>query len=91
MPEVRPSKKFLEDIKKFRSNAAIRKKSAKALTHLENNPLHPGLNLERIVNDPRAWSIRVDRRYRISLEPEESPIRKSGLVGICYSLTFFRS
>ena len=63
MPEVRPSK--------FRSNAAIRKKSAKALTHLENNPLHPGLNLERIVNDPRAWSIRVDRRYRISLESEE--------------------
>ena len=71
MPELRSSKKFLEDLKKFRSNAAIRKKIAKSLAYFENNPLHPGLNIERIVNDPAAWSVRVDRKYRISLEPEE--------------------
>jgi hypothetical protein len=39
------------------------------LTLIESDPLHPGLHLERIANDPRAWSIRVDRRYRISLDP----------------------
>ena len=69
MPVLIPSKKFLEDIEVFRSNLAIRKKIAKALSLLEKNPLHPGLNLERISNDPSAWSVRVDRRYRISFDP----------------------
>ena len=71
MPKLIPSKKFLDDVEKFRSNAIIRKKIAKTLVLLENNPLHPGLNLERIVNDPTAWSVRVDKRYRVSLEPHE--------------------
>ncbi|MBI4690017.1 MAG: hypothetical protein HY754_07090 [Nitrospirae bacterium] len=61
MPTLIPSKKFLDDVEKFRSNEIIRKKIAKALVLLENNPLHPGLNLERIVNDPTAWSVRVDK------------------------------
>lgn len=69
MPELIPSKKFLEDIEVFRSNLVLRKKIAKALSLLEKNPLHPGLNLERIVNDPTAWSVRVDKRYRISFDP----------------------
>lgn len=69
MPELIPSKKFLEDIEVFRSNQVLRKKIVKALSLLENNPLHPGLNLERIVNDSKAWSVRVDRRYRISFDP----------------------
>lgn len=70
MPKLVPSKKFLEDVEKFRSNEIIRKKIAKTLVHLENNPLHPGLHLERVVNDPAAWSVRVDKRYRLSLEPQ---------------------
>ena len=69
MPELIPSKKFLEDIEVFRTNQVLRKKIAKALNFLEKNPLHPGLNLERIVNDPTAWSVRVDKRYRISFDP----------------------
>lgn len=69
MPLLIPSKKFLEDIEVFRSSPVLRKKIAKALSLLERNPFHPGLNLERIVNDPTAWSIRVDRRYRISFDP----------------------
>lgn len=69
MPVLIPSKKFLDDIEAFRTNAMIRKKIAKALDLLEKNPFHPGLNLERIVNDLTAWSIRVDRRYRISFDP----------------------
>ena len=69
MPELIPSRKFLDDIEAFRSNAIIRKKIAKALDLLEKNPFHPGQNLERIINHPRAWSIRVDRRYRISFDP----------------------
>lgn len=68
MPKLIPSKKFLEDIEVFRTNQVLRKKIAKALNLLEKNPLHPGLNLERIVNDPTAWSVRVDRRYRISFD-----------------------
>jgi hypothetical protein len=50
----------------------MRKKIALTLSQLEHNPFHPGLHLEKIVNDPTAWSIRVDRKYRISLEPETS-------------------
>jgi hypothetical protein len=69
VPVLIPSKKFLEDIEVFRTNLAIRKKIAKALSLLEKNPLHPGLNLERISNDPSAWSVRVDKRYRISFDP----------------------
>lgn len=69
MPTLIPSKKFLDDAEKFRSNEIIRKKIAKTLVLLENNPLHPGLNLERIVNDPTAWSVRVDKRYRLSFDP----------------------
>jgi Txe/YoeB family toxin of Txe-Axe toxin-antitoxin module len=71
MPELIPSRKFLGDIEAFRSNAITRKKIAKALALLERNPFHPGLNLERIVNDPTAWSIRVDKRYRISFDPAQ--------------------
>ncbi len=42
--------------------------AANTLIFLEANPHHPGLNLERIVNDPTAWSARVDNRYRISFD-----------------------
>ena len=69
MPKLIPSKKFLDDLDKFKPNKAIRKKIIKALNFLEANPLHPGLGIERIVNDPTAWSIRVDKKYRISFEP----------------------
>jgi len=70
MPRLIPSNKFLKDMEAFRLNSVLRKTIAKALAFLENNPLHPGLHLERINNDPRAWSIRVDRRYRISFDPQ---------------------
>jgi len=69
MPELIPSKKFLEDLEAFKSQKVIIKKIAKALAFLEANPHHPGLNLERIINDRSAWSIRVDSRYRISFDP----------------------
>jgi len=29
----------------------------------------PELHLERIINDPSAWSARVDGHYRLSLDP----------------------
>lgn len=45
--------------------AAVRKE----LGLLESNPLHPSLRLERIINDPSAWSLRVDKRYRLSFDP----------------------
>lgn len=69
MPKLIPSKKFIDDAERFRSNATMRKKIAKALVLLEANPLHPSLHLERIVNDPSAWSGRVDGRYRLSFDP----------------------
>ena len=71
MPELIPSKKFLEDIKPLKSRRVIIKKIAKALAFFEANPHHPGLDLERIINDPSAWSIRVDSRYRISFDPDK--------------------
>ncbi|MDY0300634.1 MAG: hypothetical protein RBQ99_03490 [Trichlorobacter sp.] len=69
MPALIPSSKFLDDVAKFRSNTIMRKKIAKALALLEANPLHPGLHLERIINDATAWSARVDGRYRLSFDP----------------------
>ena len=69
MPTLTLTNKFLEDLEAFRRQAALREKVAKTLTLLEANPLHPGLHLERIVNDPAAWSVRVDRRYRIAVDP----------------------
>ncbi len=69
MPALIPTNKFLEDLETLRRRVALRKKVAKTLNFLETNPLHPGLHLERIINDPSAWSIRVDRTYRIALDP----------------------
>ena len=71
MPVLTPTNSFLEDIGVFRSNAQVYKKIVKALALLANNPLHPGLHIERIVNDQTAWSVRVDKKYRISLDPEK--------------------
>jgi len=69
MPQLTPTKLFIKDLEQFRSNKVLRKKIAKSLALLEANPLHPGLHLERIINDPSAWSARVDGRYRLSLDP----------------------
>lgn len=69
MPELVPNRKFVEDLEKFKHKKPLLKKIAKAVNMLENNPYHPGLAIERISNDPSAWSARVDRKYRISFEP----------------------
>jgi hypothetical protein len=69
MPQLIPTKLFVKDLEHFRSNTAARKKIAKALSLLEANPLHPGLHLQRIINDPTAWSARIDGRYRLSFDP----------------------
>ncbi len=70
MPKLLPSAKFLEDAEKLKSNAILRKKLSKALNFLESNPFHPGLHIERITTDKRAWSARVDLKHRLSFEPE---------------------
>jgi hypothetical protein len=64
--------KGFEDAERFRRQPEIMKKIAKTLGLLERNPLHPGMRLERIVNDATAWAARVDRRYRISFDPEKT-------------------
>jgi hypothetical protein len=74
MPELTPTKFFLKDIEAFVSNRPIQGKIFKALAFLQENPSHPGLHLERIINDPTAWSVRVDRRYRISIDPKAHQI-----------------
>ncbi|MGE4519061.1 MAG: hypothetical protein AB7E04_06085 [Desulfobacteraceae bacterium] len=69
MPELIYSKKFISDLNTFKNSKDLRKKIAKTLKFLEQNPHHPGLKIERIVNDPFAWSAIIDKRYRISFEP----------------------
>ena len=69
MPELVPNEKFISDLEKFEHQKALLKKIAKTINFLEENPRHPGLRIERITNDPTAWSARVDKRYRISFEP----------------------
>lgn len=71
MPKLTPTNLFLKDIEPLKSNKQLWEKITKALAFLEENPLHPGLYIERIINDPTAWSVRVDKRFRISLEPEK--------------------
>ena len=68
MPELTPTKLSLKDIEAFVSNRPVQGKILKALAFLQENPFHPGLHLERSINDPTAWSVRVDRRYRISID-----------------------
>ena len=70
MPELTPTKFFLKDIEAFVSDRSVQGKILKALAFLQENPFHPGLHLERIINDPTAWSVRVDKRYRISIDPK---------------------
>ena len=69
MPNLIPSQKFLEDAEALRADPVLRKKLAKALRLLEMNPRHPSLHLERIINDSKAWSVRIDQRYRLSFDP----------------------
>jgi hypothetical protein len=69
MPVLIPTNKYLEDLESYRRDPVLRKKVPKAMAFLEDNPLHPDLHLERITNDPTAWSVRIDQRYRLSLEP----------------------
>ena len=69
MPELTPNKKFISDLEKFKHQKALLKKIAKTINFLEANHYHPGLKIERIVNDPKAWSARVDKKIRISFEP----------------------
>ena len=69
MPELIPNKKFVSDLERFKRQKTILKKIAKTINFLGTNPMHPGLKIERIINDPSAWSARVDKKYRISFEP----------------------
>jgi hypothetical protein len=42
----------------------IRAAAQNAFQKFLENPAHPGLQLERLKFDPRAWSVRVTRNYR---------------------------
>ena len=65
MPELIPNKKFISDLEKFKNQKALRKKIAKTIKFLIENPYPPGLRIERITNDPTAWSARVDFRNSV--------------------------
>ena len=54
MPELIPNKKFISDLEGFRQQKTILKKIAKAVNFLENAPTHPGLRIERIINDAKS-------------------------------------
>jgi hypothetical protein len=88
MPNLIPSRKFLEDAEAFRCDPVLRKNLTKALRLLETNPMHPGLQPERIINDPTAWSIRIDQRYRLSFDP--GVYRPAGNPDWLASLTLLR-
>ena len=42
----------------------IRKAAQEAFRKFSENPAHPGLQLERLKFDVRAWSVRITRNYR---------------------------
>jgi hypothetical protein len=43
---------------------AIKAAARKTYQRFRANQAHPGLHLERLRNDPRAWSVRVTLNYR---------------------------
>ena len=69
MPQLILTKLFLKDLEHLNADPILRKEIVKTLYLLERSPLHPGLHLERILNDQTAWSARVDGRYRLSFDP----------------------
>jgi hypothetical protein len=42
----------------------VREAARSAFRKFSENPAHPGLHLERLRFDSRAWSVRVTRNYR---------------------------
>lgn len=42
----------------------IRATARRAYQVFRENPAHPGLRLERLRSDPRAWAVRITRDYR---------------------------
>lgn len=42
----------------------IKAAARSAFAKFRENQAHPGLHLERLRNDPRAWSVRVTRNHR---------------------------
>ncbi|MBM3853838.1 MAG: hypothetical protein FJ399_11890 [Verrucomicrobia bacterium] len=44
--------------------AEVRAAAREAYRKFALNPAHPGLQLERLLCDSRAWSVRVSRNYR---------------------------
>ena len=42
----------------------IRLAAQETYRKFSSNPAHPGLQLERLRADPRAWSVRVSRNFR---------------------------
>jgi hypothetical protein len=42
----------------------VRVAARKAYEKFSENPAHPGLRLERLRGDRRAWSVRITRDYR---------------------------
>ena len=69
MPQLIPSAEFLEDLEQLKNEKTLRKAIASKLFLLGKNPLDPGINIERIINDSSAWAVRLDIRHRISFEP----------------------
>jgi len=44
--------------------ADVKDAARRAYARFRENPAHPGLHLERLRSDERAWSVRVSRDYR---------------------------
>lgn len=62
--ELLTSSKFTRELEKFVKNDKSRAKAVKkALNLLINNPLSPGLNIEKITTE--IWTIRIDKGNRI--------------------------
>jgi hypothetical protein len=52
----------------------IRAAAREAYGKFLQNPAHPGLRLERLRTDPRAWSVRVTSDYRAVARRHEGDV-----------------
>ena len=51
----------------------IKEQARKAFMLFQENPSHPGLNIERIEGYPGIWSGRVSQKYRWTFHFEQDP------------------
>lgn len=68
--EIKLAKRFIKQFQKLPLEVRVKARKASAL--LQKNPFHPSIRLHKLKGRLQgAWSISLDRKYRIIFKPRE--------------------